>query len=634
MRVSIRTKFILAVGVPLTIIYLVVLVVDYRANKGKAILEMETHFTELTAHRAAVLDGRFSTVAQVARSLATFLTTRPDISEKRIFELLRNTVKENPRVYGSCIAFEPKTFDTERVRFAPYVCRDREGLRSIDIGRESYDYLQWDWYLIPRLLMRPIWTDPFYDEGAGNILMCTYSAPFKKNETMWGVATVDISLESLREELRELKIGGGYCAIVGQNGVFVAHPDKALIMRETIFSLAEWHEMPDMADLGRNMTAGRRGIRRVKSFQTGKPQWVVYAPIPSCGWSFAAFLPEDEVMAPVYADVRLNSAVLAGEMLVVVGLILLTAIRITRPISRLAKAVHEVAAGNLNVRATGINTRDEIGEFAQAFNKMVGDLKAHVEALTRESAAREAVESELRIARNIQTSLLPRTFPPFPHRKEFDLHAVNVPAKQVAGDFFDFYFITEETLLITIADVSGKGIPAALFMAVTRTLLRNLTQSGLGPREALNRANNIIVRDNDETMFVTLFLGLYNTRTAEMRFSNAGHNPPYLLSSKGDIRAVIKPTGPVLGVIEGQDFGESEVRLDVGDLLVLYTDGVTEAHSPANELYGTKRFEELLAQNASEKVEPLCKIIVAAVNDFQKENQYDDMTLLALHRNL
>jgi sigma-B regulation protein RsbU (phosphoserine phosphatase) len=629
-RLSIRTKLILAIGIPLMIVYLVVLVVDYRTGKANAIRHMEDRLTELTAHHAAVFDGRFSTLAQVAQDTASFLSTQPKPSEAQHYALLTRTVQSNPRVYGACIAYEPNAFQAGRQRFAPYACKDKQGVRTEDV---SYDYTLWDWYLIPKLLQRPVWTDPYCDVGAGNIVMCTCSAPFERDGAFCGVATVDVSLADLRAEMAAVKIGGGYCAIVGQDGVFVSHPNEALIMRETMFSLAEWYQAPEYAELGKKMISGESGMMRIRDFRTSEPKWVVYAPIPSCHWSFAAVMPEKELLAPVYAELQRNSLLLLGEMGLVVLLILLTAIHITRPIGRLAKTVHEVAQGNLDIQATDIHTRDEIGEFAQAFNKMVRDLKAHVEALTRETAAREAVESEIRIARNIQTSLLPRTFPPFPNRKEFDLHAVNAAAKQVAGDFFDFYFITQDSLFITIADVSGKGVPAALFMAVTRTLLKNLAQSGLGPAEVLKRANALLVADNDESMFVTLFVGLYDTKTGRLQYANGGHNPPYLLDMQGNVLSVCKATGSIVGVIEGQDFGQEEIKIEVGNELVLYTDGVTEAHAEGGELFGEKRFEKLLSQHVGEKVERLCDIIVKTVNEYQKGNQYDDITLLVLRRN-
>jgi len=633
MSVSVRSKFILAIGVPLAVVYGCILAIHYRAGKATALSHMESHLTELTAHCAARLDAQFSTSAQVARSTATFLAARPDTREAQLYDLLQNVLKDNPGIFGACIAFDPDGFEPGRSRFAPYVCRDKDGLRRLDVGAEAYDYALWDWYLIPRLLDRAIWTDPYCDVGAGNVLMCTYSVPFGREGGWGGVATTDISLDTLRDELRHVRIGQGYTVIVGQNGVFISHPDASLIMRDTMFSLAEWHEMPALAELGRAMIAGECGIRRIRDRLTQEPQWAVFAPIRSCGWSLAAIMPEAQVLAPVQADLRRDMALMTAGLAVILGVVLLTAIHVTRPISRLAEVVQQVASGRLDVQATDIHARDEIGAFARTFNRMVSDLRAHVDALTRETAAREAVESELRIARNIQTSLLPRTFPPFPNRPEFSLWAVNVPAKKVAGDFFDFYFVSEHELLITIADVSGKGIPAAMFMAVTRTLLRNLAQTGLGPAEILRQANAILVQDNDESMFVTLIVGVYHTQTGRLRLANAGHPPPYHLDAQGRVSPQAQATGTVLGVIDGQRYGDVEIALRPGDTLVLYTDGVTEAHSPSGDLYGDKRLESLLAKLPPGKVEGVSQAIVQAVNEFQQGRQFDDITLLVFRRN-
>ncbi|NOZ22251.1 MAG: SpoIIE family protein phosphatase [Planctomycetes bacterium] len=633
MRISIRTKLILAIGLPLVLIYLGVLWLDYRSGRETALNDMKDHLTELAAHHAERLGAKFSTVAQVARSTATFLETQPDMSEEDLYALLRNTLKANPGVFGSCIAFEPGAFHPDRPRVAPYVCRAADGVKTMDIGKDVYDYMRWDWYLVPRLLDQPVWTDPYFDEGAGNILMCTYSVPFRRKGKLRGITTVDISLENLRHEVSSIKMSKGYCIIVSQSGRFISHPDEALIMRETIFSLAEWYEMPALAELGREMISHKRGVRRIPDYRTREPKWVVFAPIVTSGWSFAAVIPEQEVLAPVYAEMRRKLEIMIVGLVLIVGIILLTAIHITRPMSRLASVVEKVANGDLDVQATDIHSRDEIGQFARAFNQMVTDLKGHVEALTRETKARESVESELRIARQIQASLLPRTFPPFPDRKEFDLHAVNSPAKQVAGDFFDFYFVTDERLLITIADVSGKGVPAALFMAVTRTLLKNLVLSGLGPAEVLNRANDILVEDNDESMFVTLFLAIYETDTGKLRYANAGHNPPFHLTSEGKMHPPIKATGPILGVIPDIEYTEDEVQVDLGDVLVLYTDGVTEAQNTTRELYGEERFLEVLINHVGQAPEDLCDTVIAAVNEYQGENQFDDITLLVFRRN-
>jgi len=633
MRLPIRAKLILAIGVPLVAVYVAVLVFDYMTGRDAALRDMETQLTELVARRAAELGGALNTSAQIARSIATYLETQPDIAEQEAFDLLRRIVRGNSRIHGAGIAFEPRAFERTRERFAPYVFRREKGLDAVEVGSEFYDYFRRDWYLVPKLLGKPAWTGPYCDEAAGGLYVCTYAVPFRRDGVLRGVAGVDVSLRTLRRDTFATKMGQGYGMIIGRHGTYISHPDESLIMRETIFSRAEWFDRPDRARLGRAMTSGKQGVMRIEGLRTPGPRWAVFAPIPACGWSLAAVISEEAVLGPVHAELRRKLALMSVGLVLLVGIILLTSISITRPISQLAKALRRLAAGELSVQVDHIRTHDEIGELARTFNRMVKDLEAHVEAVQKATSAREAVEGQLRIARSIQASLLPRSFPPFPDRKEFALHAVNVPAQHVAGDFYDFYFVSDHELALTIGDVSGKGVPAALFMAVTRTLLKNLCLHGLGPAEVLQRANDLLVADNTEAMFVTLFLGLYDTRTGHLRYANGGHNPPYCLNDRGRMTASLAATGTVLGAMERLPFEEKGIELAPGDTLALYTDGVTEAHAPGDALYGEERLERLLSQQAGESVDRLCEFIVQDVTAYQGASRYDDITLLILRRN-
>ena len=632
MRLSIRAKLTLVVGVPLLAAAGAITVLDYRISKAKEVAHIGDYLTELVAHEAAELDRDLSTTAQVSAEAAGVFELGLVRTEEDIYRLIQGLLERNERVFGSCVAFEPGAFEKGRSLFAPYMCRGQEGLRSMELGKDSYDYTRWDWYLLPKLLGRGVWTDPYYDKGAGNVLMCTYSAPFRREGRFAGVTTVDVALGRLQKRLRKIDIEGGYCAILSQNGRFISHPRKSLIMRETVFSLAEYYDLPKLGEVGREIIAGGQGVRRVSDFISGEPKLIVFAPITSCGWSFVAMLPEERVMAPVHAELRRNVGTMVAGSAVLCLVILVMAARMTRHISRLAGTVGELAQGNLDAEVPEIAARDEIGDFARAFRLMIKDLRAHVDALTRETAAREAVEGELRAARTIQTSLLPKVFPPFPNRSEFSLHAVNEPAKHVAGDFFDFFLLSETELVIVIADVSGKGVPAALLMAVTRTLLKNLTGSGLSPGETLARANDIIAEDNEQGMFVTLFLGHYDTTTGRLLYANGGHPPPYRLDPQGGVHVVGKGTGCVVGAFEGMPYGELEAQLDVGDMLVLFTDGVTEAQSSNRELYGEERLEALLATVAGKPPSEACERIIEVIGEYQQGSQFDDVTLLLLRR--
>jgi phosphoserine phosphatase RsbU/P len=238
---------------------------------------------------------------------------------------------------------------------------------------------------------------------------------------------------------------------------------------------------------------------------------------------------------------------------------------------------------------------------------------------------------ELAHAAQIQQSILPHKFPAFPDRKEFELHAAMVPAKEVGGDFFDFFLLDPEHLGFVIGDVSGKGVPAALFMAVSRTLLRAFAQHRATPGDCLAYMNSNLTAQSDSAMFTTVFYGILDTRSGELQFANGGHNRPYVLAVDGQPRPLSEESGPIVGIMDGFSYDTYTGRLAPGETLVLYTDGVTEARDKNDAFFGDRRLEQLLAVHCGESAEQLVASLHAAVQDFAiGEPQADDITVLAL----
>lgn len=312
--------------------------------------------------------------------------------------------------------------------------------------------------------------------------------------------------------------------------------------------------------------------------------------------------------------------------------------RISQPLNLLAEhaktlASNDFAAG-LNipteVEALSQRAKDEIGNLAGSFIYMERTLQQYLKNLQETTAAKERIESELKIAHDIQMSMVPKIFPPFPHRREFDVHAILVPAKEVGGDFYDFFFTDEDHLCFAIGDVSGKGVPASLFMAVTITLLKASTSRGGSPDEILSRLNEEICRDNSSCMFVTLFTAILDIRTGRVEYSNGGHNLPYLLSD-GRIQPLDNTGGMVLGAMEGVKYARNGMVLQPGDRLLLYTDGVTEAMDERENLFSERRLEEFLASADKASPDDLTSGLVSAVRRFAAgAAQSDDITILAL----
>ncbi len=283
-----------------------------------------------------------------------------------------------------------------------------------------------------------------------------------------------------------------------------------------------------------------------------------------------------------------------------------------------------------------LDSPDLIHEFTEE-DLSVLTVMANIAAIRIEQARLIEVEQaeklhakELEHAALIQRSIVLAIFPPFPDRKDFELHAAMAPAREVGGDFFDFFLLDRERLGFVVGDVSGKGVPAALFMAVTRTLVRATAQHIAAPAECLTHVNKTLIEQNASGMFVTLFYGVLDTRTGEMQFANAGHNPPYLLSPQGG-RALREKSGPMLGVIEGVEYVARACRIEPGEGIVLYTDGVTEATGPERNFFDEQRLERFLSEHCTDSVERIVASLVAAAQDFSGGlPQADDITVLAL----
>ncbi|MBT7952798.1 MAG: SpoIIE family protein phosphatase [Gammaproteobacteria bacterium] len=639
MHLSIRWKLILSIVFPLIVISVVVvwftLDVIYETAKNR----LHRQATDIARVQAAQLDGKFLAVAQVAKSTAAYLEISPDLSEEQLYDLLRANLQQNPLAYGSAIAFEPYQYSPDRALYSPYVYRDGDTTRSINVATESYDYSNggWEWYSRPRLFGHPIWTEPFYDEGAGNILMVTYSVPFYVDSKFRGVVTIDVELEALQRQIDLENIKGLPYVIVSTAGSFISHPNPDFIMTESIQSRAEKINSPEYLNFIERILHKEIGVQELHGvtlggMQTDSTTWIFYAPIISTGWAFSTSVSESEMTSDIRSQLAkgvLGIVILLGLVIVCV---LLVSTSLTRPISKLANAVARLGAGQLDSKVSGITSKDEIGQLATGFNSMLDQLNKNIKSLGREMAARELVENELTVGRDIQSSLLPSIFPPFPERKEFELHAVNQAARHVAGDFFDFFFVNQEKLVMVMADVSGKGVPAAMVMAVARTIIRNLANAGASPAEILLETNRLLLENNSPSIFITMVIACYEPTTGRLVYSNAGHHPPYRITKQGEVQKFEDASGTIVGMLDDLSFEDSETIVEAGEYIIMYTDGISEARSPDGGFYGEEYFEALLAANAGSSACEICDLTINELNGFQAGKLSDDITLLVFRR--
>lgn len=296
-------------------------------------------------------------------------------------------------------------------------------------------------------------------------------------------------------------------------------------------------------------------------------------------------------------------------------------------IRKINQTLSQITSGNLNL-TVDVRTNEEFASLSDDINSTVSTLKDYI----AQAAAR--IDQELEYAKEIQLSAMPSVFPPYPERRDFMIYALMRAAKEVGGDFYDFYLIGDNQLAFLIADVSGKGIPAAMFMMKAKTIIKDLTESGLEPDEVFTRANEKLCENNDAGMFVTCWFGILNLSTGDLKFANAGHNPPIVCRNNGEIEYIKARSGLVLAGMEGIKYRKNEMKLEAGDRIYLYTDGVTEATNSDSELYGEERLKNMISAAGETEPEKLCAYIEEDVDAFVGETpQFDDITMLAIAYN-
>jgi len=598
----------------------------------KAINENSQHIIMAATNK---IEALLSATQKVPENIAYFLENSNN-DEKELLQVLCAVVEKNPEIYGAAIAFEPYTFKKNAEYFAPYIYKTPESINFKFLDR-YYNYFLQEWYQIPRELNRPQWIEPYFGEGGG-IIMSSYAVPFYKkidNKRQFaGVVVVDISLEKLTEIVSSIKIlQSGYGFLISKNGTFVTHPLKEFIMNETIFTIAEAREDMKLREVGRKMINGESGVApmQVKSAVTGKSCWMLYVPIETSGWSLGVLFPHDEIMKGI---ISLSKIVLflgiLGLFLLAIAVVFISR-SITKPLRHLSKATEHIGSGNLDIELPLVKTGDEVGKLTEAFIFMRESLKKYISELTEVTRQRERMESELKIAHDIQMGILPKKFPPYPERKEFEIYATIKPAREIGGDFYDFFFTDNEKLCFVIADVSGKGIPAALFMALTKTLIKAKATAGLSPDKIISKANEDLCIGNDMNMFVTVFCGILNVKTGKVSYTNGGHNPPLLIRKNGEVTFLEKTNELLVGAIENALYTTREITLGSGDALFLYTDGVTEAMNEMGELFSEKRLKKVLQQLKDKSNEEVVTSIMRAIEAFTGNTpQSDDITIMMI----
>lgn len=643
---SIRTRFskrlslyICAVVVPLFILAASVAISkSVREATSHANESAFSHLDNISWEIEAILNSSKTAVETMAPSVILELS-KDDPSEEKLYELTRQLVSTNKMIIGSIIALPPFSLDGDRKLFAAYSLQDTSGnISSYQVGNDNYDYTTMDWYLIPRLVKDTYWTDPYFDSGAGNLIMCTYSKPLIASDGRFlGVLTADLPCDWLNEKVNSIKpYKSSYNILIGKDGSYIVHPDPKRILKETIFSATSNMSDTTVRFLGREMINGQRGYVQLENDDT--TSLVYYTPIPSNGWSLSMICPVRDIQEGTYRLTQSLVIVLSAAMILIFIITNLVVQRVSRPLHAFSDSAKIIANGDFNAELPEIRSHDEMLMLKHSFEYMQTSLKQYIGKLTETTALKERIESELKIAREIQMSMIPKIFPPFPNRKDLDIAAYLKPAKEVGGDLYDF-FIESEKLYFAVGDVSGKGIPASLFMAVSRSIFRSISSLLKDPASIIGTMNNEMCDGNKANMFVTLFVGILDLKTGMVQYCNAGHNPPVLLKADGEaiLMDISGATGIPVGIFPEHPYSNGHFRISSGDRLVLYTDGVTEAENKDCMQYGENRLIDTLRRNADScpYVKDMLEAIIGDVGmHVDGAPQSDDITVMIIQSTL
>jgi len=628
--------YILSVGF---VVLFAMLYYNYVITRNLALQDAQNDVQKLTELTVARIENVLQPVENVPINMVSVIQNRDTVMFIGTRNIIAEVLQNNPLIQGSSIAFAPRIEGSDTFYFAPYLFDSGDTIAFKDLAKDGYRYTSKAWYTGARDLGKGVWSEPYFDYGGGEMLMATYSVPFYRDRgngpVFAGVVTADLSLNGLQELIKGVQFfESGYGFLISSKGNIVTWPGIDSMEAKYVYNIFDEVDSPGMINVLSRMVAGESGIVPMRSIGTenNRDRWISYASVPSTGWSLGIMFNENELYVGIHTlYVKLIAIGLAG-FLILGFLIFYISRRFVKPIEKLAFATRKIGAGEFDFQIPSFKSNDEISQLGKSFSIMQVELKEYVRNLKETTAQKEKMESELEIASAIQQQMLPVPGK-IPGWEKIDFYGLLQPARQVGGDLFDF--ITRgDCLYFSIGDVSGKGIPAALFMAKTLTLFRAKAGGELAPSEIADEINRDLEQYNTQSMFVTFFIGKLNMNTGELVYTNAGHNLPFLLRPGHTPENLPGTHGIPLGSMPDVQYGHGQMKLKPGEKIVLYTDGISEAVNNDNELYGEDKLSELLSNYGIRSPKEIAEIILSDVKAFASgAEQADDITMLILEFN-
>ncbi|MCE1246052.1 MAG: SpoIIE family protein phosphatase [Firmicutes bacterium] len=624
-RSSLRFHMITWIWGATMILLFIFLFAQYSSTKSYVIKDVEQDSFNLARFYSVRFEEILSKSAIIPTMVAAYLDTSTSEATGNTQEYLGKIIRKHPFIYSAGIAYEPGEAPESRQGLFFPTSYSRNGKIYFSGGKNpGYDYTTESWYKEAKETGKPGWSAPHIDPNNTGMLLFSYSAPFYQEGRFKGVASVSISLEQVIRQINNIRLARtGYAFLVGRNGEYLAFPDHTRILNGNIRDFND--------QLGQLMINGKMGLIETRDPLRNERCLIVYHPAADSGLSLGFVYPEREVMLDLYVmEIKTLLLGLLGMASLLVVTIIISNSVIT-PVSKLAEGVSKMAQGQLNYKITVDATSSEVFELARAYNLLSENIENQINEIRKMEAEKERMESEIAIARRIQSSVIPSISDAECRKHKIDIAGITLPARDVGGDFYDFFFIDEDRVGFMLGDASGKGVPAAIYMAVCRALLRASALRGAGPGECLTSANKMLCGENYPDMFITVFYGILNTKTGALSYSNGGHMPPVVFHN-GNTVLMEDPGNIPLGIDRKTTFS-SEV-ISCIDGIVLYSDGVTDARNTDGDFFTTERLQETISARMSYNSATIMNQTGEILKQFaDKTEQGDDITILVLKRN-
>ncbi len=519
----------------------------------------------------------------------------------------------------------------------------------------AYNATERYWYTQAVREKKLVFSDVEFDHRTGELCVTCAMPVYGGDGTLLGVAGGDIFLADMQRTITESAQNGGFLVVVNNSGhVIISPEDQGIFQAMNSSEAADLRESDNagLSSLVSDAMKGKTDVRRITLPDGG--YYMIGVPMETVGWTLIAAYSEAYAGEPArmlqddYQKIQLEAESAYAEklsrgkimlrivlfsllVLILIGAVILGK-RIVKPLNRITKRISELSESNLEFKMEdAYRTSDEVEELAQSFASISHKTVEYMDTIRTVTAEKERIGAELSLATQIQAAMLPHIVPAFPDRKDFDIIGSMDPAKEVGGDFYDYFLIDDDHLCMVIADVSGKGVPAALFMMASKIIIQSVAMLGGSPGQILTRTNEAICSSNEAQMFVTVWVGTLELSTGKLTCANAGHEYPVFKKPDGSFELFKDKHGFVIGGMEGVKYREYELTLEPGSKVFVYTDGVPEATNASQELFGTDRM--MSALNAHPDAEPMeiLKNVRKAVDGFVLDaEQFDDLTMLCL----